>query len=134
MSVTLGNKWFGRGHVRNFLLAFAVDCCDREASCSPPRARSAARTFVLWCSLCGRASVRAVNCPPIGVDWLSDDSNCYVAGAILARDVGRDPRTNLNRKPTDQTNGRSLRPQDQTYRSCERSAISGQMKISFCVR
>jgi len=34
-----------------------------------------------------------VNCPPIGVDWPFDDSSCYVAGAILARDVGRDPRT-----------------------------------------
>ena len=75
--------------------AFAVDCCDREAS-----------LLAIMSAISGediRTSVLAavehryalVNCLPIGIDWLSEDSSCYVAGAIrsLARGIGREPRT-----------------------------------------
>ena len=114
--------------------AFGVDCCEREASLLATTSAISGediRTLVL-------AAVEhryaLVNCPPIGVDWLSDDSSCYVAGAILARDVGRDPRTtSIESRQTKRMDEAFVRRIKRHYVRVE-AVTEAQKTISSCYR
>ena len=87
-------------------VAFALDCCDREAM-----------SFLATTSGVSGEDVRdlmlaavehrfgLVNRLPITIEWLSDNGSCYVAGEIrsFARDIGLEPRTTPIESP--QSNG-----------------------------
>ena len=97
-------------------VAFALDCCDREAM-----------SFLATTSGVSGEDVRdlmlaavehrfgLVNRLPVTIEWLSDNGRCFVAGETRLRSRHR-PRTenDANRKSTEQWNGRSLRSYDQT--------------------
>src|SRR5262249_56913530 len=77
-------------------VAFALDCCDREAM-----------SFLATTGGIAGADVRdlmvaaveyrfgQVNRLPVTIEWLSDNGSCYVAGGTrsFARDIGPEPRT-----------------------------------------
>src|SRR5205085_2274139 len=77
-------------------VAFALDCCDREAM-----------SFLATTSGVSGEDVRdlmvaaveyrfgQVNRLPVTIEWLSDNGSCYVAGDTrsFARDIGLEPRT-----------------------------------------
>jgi putative transposase len=87
-------------------VAFALDCCDREAM-----------SFLATTSGVSGEDVRdlmlaavehrfgLVNRLPVTIEWLSDNGSCYVAGETrsFARDIGLAPRTTLIESP--QSNG-----------------------------
>ena len=96
-------------------VAFALDCCDREAM-----------SFLATTSGVSGEDVRdlmlaavehrfgVVNRLPVTIEWLSDNGSCYLAGK--ARSFARDMAS--NREPCQSkvhraTDGRSLRPYDQ---------------------
>jgi putative transposase len=87
-------------------VAFALDCCDREAlsflaTTSGIRAEDVRDLMV--------AAVEhrfgRVNRLPITIEWLSDNGSCYIAGDTrsFARDIGLEPRTTPIESP--QSNG-----------------------------
>ena len=87
-------------------VAFALDCCDREAM-----------SFLATTSGITGGDVRdlmvaavehrfgKVNRLPVTIEWLSDNGSCYVAGDTrsFARDIGLEPRTTPVESP--QSNG-----------------------------
>ena len=97
-------------------VAFALDCCDREAM-----------SFLATTGGITGEDVRdlmvaavehrfgTVNRLPVTIEWLSDNGSCYVAGDTpsFARDVGFEPRTTPIENPQSNGNGRGLRSNDQ---------------------
>ena len=87
-------------------VAFALDCCDREAM-----------SFLATTGGISGGDVRdlmvtavehrfgRVNGLPVTIEWLSDNGSCYVAGDTrsFARDIGLEPRTTPIESP--QSNG-----------------------------
>jgi putative transposase len=87
-------------------VAFALDCCDREAM-----------SFLATTSGVSGEDVRdlmlaavehrfgPVNRLPVTIEWLSDNSSCYLAGKTrsFACDIGLEPRTTPIESP--QSNG-----------------------------
>src|SRR5262245_25745679 len=87
-------------------VAFALDCCDREAM-----------SFLATTSGVSGEDVRdlmlaavehrfgPVNRLPVTIEWLSDNGSCYLAGETrsFARNIGLDPRTTPIESP--QSNG-----------------------------
>ena len=86
-------------------VAFALDCCDREAM-----------SFLATSGVSGEdvrdlmlAAVEhrfgSVNRLPVTIEWLSDNGGCYLAGKTrsFARDIGLEPRTTPIESP--QSNG-----------------------------
>jgi putative transposase len=87
-------------------VAFALDCCDREAM-----------SFLATTGGISGGDVRdlmvaavehrfgRVNRVPVAVEWLSDNGSCYIAGDTrsFARDIGLEPRTTPIESP--QSNG-----------------------------
>ena len=87
-------------------VAFALDCCDREAM-----------SFLATTSGVSGEDVRdlmlaavehrfgPVNRLPVTIEWLSDNGSCYLAGETrsFARDIGLEPRTTPIESP--QSNG-----------------------------
>jgi putative transposase len=87
-------------------VAFALDCCDREAM-----------SFLATTGGITSADVRdlmvaavesrfgRVNRLPVTIEWLSDNGSCYVAGGTrsFAHDIGLEPRTTPIQSP--QSNG-----------------------------
>jgi putative transposase len=87
-------------------VAFALDCCDREAM-----------SFLATTSGVSGEDVRdlmvaavehrfgLVNRLPVTIEWLSDNGSCYVADETrrFARDIGLEPRTTPIESP--QSNG-----------------------------
>ena len=87
-------------------VAFALDCCDREAM-----------SFLATTGGITGEDVRdlmvaaveyrfgQVNRLPVTIEWLSDNGSCYVAGDTrsFARDIGLEPRTTPLESP--QSNG-----------------------------
>jgi putative transposase len=86
----------GCGNGERVRVAFALDCCDREAM-----------SFLATTSGVSGEDVRdlmlaavehrfgPVNRLPVTIEWLSDNGPCYLAGEIrsFARDIGLEPRT-----------------------------------------
>ena len=97
-------------------VAFALDCCDREAM-----------SFLATTSGVSGEDVRdlmlaavehrfgPVNRLPVTIEWLSDNGSCYLAGETrsFARDIGLEPRTTPIESPQSNGMARSLRPHDQ---------------------
>ncbi len=87
-------------------VAFALDCCDREAM-----------SFLATTGGISGDDVRdlmvaavehrfgRVNRLPVTIEWLSDNGSCYIAGDTrsFARDIGLEPRTTPIESP--QSNG-----------------------------
>jgi putative transposase len=87
-------------------VAFALDCCDREAM-----------SFLATTAGISGGDVRdlmvaalehrfgRVDCLPVTIEWLSDNGSCYVAGDTrsFARDIGLEPITTPVQSP--QSNG-----------------------------
>ena len=87
-------------------VAFALDCCDREAM-----------SFLATTGGITGADVRdltvaavehrfgRINRLPLTIEWLSDNGSCYIAGDTrsFARDIGLEPRTTPIESP--QSNG-----------------------------
>jgi putative transposase len=87
-------------------VAFALDCCDREAM-----------SFLATTSGITGGDVRdlmlvavehrfgLVNRLPVAIEWLSDNGSCYTAGETrgFAREIGLEPRTTPIESP--QSNG-----------------------------
>ena len=87
-------------------VAFALDCCDREAM-----------SFLATTGGISGDDVRdlmvaavehrfgRVNRLPATIEWLSDNGSCYIAGDTrrFARDIGLEPRTTPIESP--QSNG-----------------------------
>jgi putative transposase len=87
-------------------VAFALDCCDREAM-----------SFLATTSGVSGEDVRdlmlaavehrfgPINRLPVTIEWLSDNGSCYVADETrrFARDIGLEPRTTPIESP--QSNG-----------------------------
>ena len=87
-------------------VAFALDCCDREAM-----------SFLATTAGISGSDVRdlmvaavehrfgRINRLPVTIEWLSDNGSCYVAGDTrsFARDIGLEPRTTPIESP--QSNG-----------------------------
>ena len=87
-------------------VAFALDCCDREAM-----------SFLATTGGISGEDVRdlmvaavehrfgRINRVPLTIEWLSDNGSCYIAGDTrsFARDIGLEPRTTPIESP--QSNG-----------------------------
>ena len=87
-------------------VAFALDCCDREAM-----------SFLATTGGIRGEDVRdlmvtavehrfgRINRLPVTIEWLSDNGSCYIAGDTrsVARDIGLEPRTTPIESP--QSNG-----------------------------
>ena len=87
-------------------VAFALDCCDREAM-----------SFLATTGGIRGEDVRdlmvtavehrfgRINRLPVTIEWLSDNGSCYIAGDTrsFARDIGLEPRTTPIESP--QSNG-----------------------------
>ena len=95
-------------------VAFALDCCDREAMSFLATTSGVSGEDVRDLMLAGvEHRFGLINRLPVTIEWLTDNGSCYVAGET--RSSRHRPRTenDANRKSTEQWNGRSLRPHDQ---------------------
>jgi putative transposase len=87
-------------------VAFALDCCDREAMsflATTGGIRGEDVRDLMVAAVEHRFG--RVNRLPVTIEWLSDNGSCYVAGDTrsFARDVGFEPRTTPIESP--QSNG-----------------------------
>jgi putative transposase len=101
-----GDRRIGCDNGERVRVAFALDCCDREAM-----------SFLATTGGITGEDVRdlmvaaveyrfgQVNRLPVTIEWLSDNGSCYVAGDTrsFARDIGLEPRTTPLESP--QSNG-----------------------------
>jgi putative transposase len=87
-------------------VAFALDCCDREAMSflAPTGGISGDDVRDLMAAAVEHRFGR-VNRLPVTIEWLSDNGSCYVANDTrsFARDIGLEPRTTPIESP--QSNG-----------------------------
>src|SRR5262249_54030936 len=77
-------------------VAFALDCCDREAMSFLATTGGIAGEDVRDLMVAAvEYRFGQVNRLPVTIEWLSDNGSCYVAGATrsFARDIGLEPRT-----------------------------------------
>lgn len=85
-------------------VAFALDCCDREAIAPPPQRASGEDVRDLIVTAV-ESRFGQVNRLPDTIEWLSDNGSGYIAHETraMARDIGLEPRTTPVRSP--QSNG-----------------------------
>jgi putative transposase len=90
-------------------VAFALDCCDREAM-SFLATTSGIRGEDVRDLMVAAVEHRfgPVNRLPITIEWLSDNGSCYIAGDTrsFARNIGLEPRTTPVESP--QSNGMAV--------------------------
>ena len=87
-------------------VAFALDCCDREAMSFLATTGGIAGEDVRDLMVAAvEYRFGQVNRLPVTIEWLSDNGSCYVAGDTrsFARDIGLEPRTTPIESP--QSNG-----------------------------
>ena len=87
-------------------VAFALDCCDREAMSFVATTGGIAAEHVQDLMVAAvEHRFGLVNQLPSPIEWLSDNGSCYIAGDTkrFARAIGLDPRTTPLRSP--QSNG-----------------------------
>src|SRR5438874_2487178 len=87
-------------------VAFALDCCDREAMSFLATTGGIAGEDVRDLMVAAvEYRFGQVNRLPVTIEWLSDNGSCYVAGDTrsFARDIGLEPRTTPLESP--QSNG-----------------------------
>ena len=87
-------------------VAFALDCCDREAMSFLATTGGTAGEDVRDLMVAAvEYRFGQVNRVPVTIEWLSDNGNCYIAGDTrsFARDIGLEPRTTPLESP--QSNG-----------------------------
>src|SRR5215831_16519415 len=87
-------------------VAFALDCCDREAMSFLATTGGIAGEDVRDLMVAAvEYRFGQVNRLPVTIEWLSDNGSCYVAGHTrsFARDIGLEPRTTPLESP--QSNG-----------------------------
>ena len=87
-------------------VAFALDCCDREAMsflATTSRIRGEDVRDLMLAAVGHRFG--RVDRLPVTIEWLSDNGSCYTAGNTrsFARDIGLEPRTTPIESP--QSNG-----------------------------
>jgi putative transposase len=87
-------------------VAFALDCCDREAMSFLATTRGISGDDVRDLMVAAvEHRFGRVNRLPVTIEWLSDNGSCYIAGDTrsFARDIGLEPRTTPIESP--QSNG-----------------------------
>jgi len=87
-------------------VAFALDCCDREALGFVATTEGIKGCDVQDLMIAAvEARFGQVNRLPHTIEWLSDNGSCYIAAdtKALVREIGLEPRTTLVRSP--QSNG-----------------------------
>jgi putative transposase len=87
-------------------VAFALDCCDREAMSFVATTGGIAGDHVQDLMVAAvEHRFGPINRLPATIEWLSDNGSCYVAAATrrFARDIGLEPRTTPIESP--QSNG-----------------------------
>ena len=87
-------------------IAFALDCCDREAMSFLATTGGIAGEHVRDLMVAAvEYRFGQVNRLPVTIEWLSDNGSCYVAGDTrsFAREIGLEPRTTPLESP--QSNG-----------------------------
>ena len=87
-------------------VAFALDCCDREAIAHVATTRGISSEDVQDLIITAvEARFGQVNTLPETIEWLTDNGSSYIARQtrVLARDIGLEPRTTPIRSP--QSNG-----------------------------
>jgi putative transposase len=87
-------------------IAFALDCCDREAMSFVATTGGIAAEHVQDLMVAAvEQRFGLVNQLPSPIEWLSDNGSCYIAGDTrrFARAIGLDPRTTPLQSP--QSNG-----------------------------
>src|SRR5262249_5196520 len=80
-------------------VAFALDCCDREAMSFLATTSGVSGEDVRDLMLAAvERRFGPVNRLPVTIEWLSDNGSCYLAGETrsFARDIGLEPRTTPN--------------------------------------
>ena len=87
-------------------VAFALDCCDREAMSFLATTGGVSGEDVRDLMLTAvEHRFGRINRLPVTIEWLSDNGSCYIAGDTrsFARDIGLEPRTTPIESP--QSNG-----------------------------
>ena len=87
-------------------VAFALDCCDREAVSFLATTGGVSGDDVRDLMVAAvEHRFGRVNRLPVTIEWLSDNGSCYIAGDTrsFARDIGLEPRTTPIESP--QSNG-----------------------------
>jgi putative transposase len=83
-------------------LAFALDCCDREATSFLATTGGITGEDVRDLTVAAiEHRFGRVTRMPVTIEWPSDNGSCYVAGDTrsFARDIGLEPRTTLVESP-----------------------------------
>jgi putative transposase len=89
-------------------VAFALDCCDREAMSFLATTGGIAGEDVRDLMVAAvEYRFGQVNRLPVTIEWLSDNGSCYVAGDTrsFARHIGLEPRTTPLESPQSNGNG-----------------------------
>ena len=87
-------------------VAFALDCCDREAMSFLATTRGISGEDVRDLMVAAvEHGFGRVNRLPVTIEWLSDKGSCFIAGETrsFARDIGLEPRKTPIESP--QSNG-----------------------------